>query len=71
MIESLELVFPGVKLKSPNSGMSTRKGITLSVCGNGVGNPCSSHEMVGMGLPVDMQEISTEPPSCTVTMVDR
>ena len=69
VIESLELMFPGVKLKSPNSGMSTRKSVTLSLCGNGAGDPCSSHEMVGMGVPVDVQEMSTEPPSCTVTVV--
>ena len=43
----------------------------LSLCGNGAGEPPRYHEMVGMGLPEEKQAMSTESPSCTVTVLFR
>ena len=41
---------------------------TLSLCKNGAGEPPRYHEMVGTGLPVELQVMLTESPSCTVTV---
>ena len=47
--------------------ISALKSCTVSFCENGVNEPPRYHEMVGMGLPVELQAMLTEFPSCIVT----
>ena len=67
-------MLPSVKVNirlpdCPN--ISIRKFCTLSLCKNGAGEPPRYHEIVGTGLPVELQVMLTESPSCTVTVLLR
>ena len=65
-------MLPSVKLNTP--GEPTTKAVkfmTLSLCENGAGEVPRYHEMVGTGLPVELQVMLTEFPSCTVTVLLR
>ena len=64
-------MLPSVKASCPlPSGLIiiALKSITVSLCENGAGEPPRYHEMVGMGLPAELQAMLTESPSCTVTV---
>ena len=43
--------------------------VTVSLWGNSAGDPRCSQDMVGMGLPLEVQEISVASPSSTVFVV--
>ena len=67
------MTLPSVNLSSGRSVIGSRtivasKFITLSLCENGGGDAPRYQEMVGMGLPEEKQAMSTESPSCTVTV---
>ena len=68
------MTLPSVKLSillPDGPVISALKFCTLSFCENGAGKVPKYHEMVGMGLPVEVQAILTEPPSCTGTVAFR
>ena len=48
--------------------ISARKFSTLSYCENGAGEAPRYQEMVGTGLPVEIQMMLTESPSCILTV---
>jgi len=48
--------------------ISALKSCTVSFCENGAGGSPRYQEMVGTGLPEELQAMLTESPSCTVTV---
>ena len=63
-------MLPSVKLNTTGEDPTTIavKFMTLSLCENGAGEVPRYHEMVGTGLPVELQAMLTDSPSCTVTV---
>ena len=66
---SVEVRLPAVNWNDPVLGTDATDSMVMSSCENGAGEPPNSQVMVGMGLPSDVQEISTEPPSAIITVV--
>ena len=65
------MTLPSVKLSillPDGPVISALKFCTLSLCENGANEPPRYHEMVGTGLPEELQAMLTESPSCTVTV---
>ena len=62
-------MLPSVKLNTPT--ITAVKFITVSLCENGANEAPKYHEMIGTGLPVELQAMLTESPSCTVTVALR
>ena len=62
-------MLPSVKLNTPGEPTIVDvKFMTVSLCENGAGEVPRYQEMVGTGLPVELQAMLTESPSCTVTV---
>ena len=65
-------MLPSVKLKirgwPAGPVINALKFCTVSSCESGAGEVLRYHEMVGTGLPEEKQAMSTESPSCTVTV---
>ena len=62
-------MLPSVKLNTPGEPTIVDvKFMTVSLCENGAGEAPRYQEMVGTGLPVELQAMLTESPSCTVTV---
>ena len=62
-------MLPSVKLNTPGEPTTVAvKFITVSLCENGAGEAPRYQEMVGTGLPEELQAMLTESPSRTVTV---
>ena len=69
VIFNTEVTLPVVNSNSPKSGVIGEWEVTVSLWGNDAGDPCCSQDMVGTGLPLEVQEISVASPSSTVFVV--